>query len=487
MDAQRLQTIYENAGRPGARTYRTEARRAGVQITQKEAQEFVSKQNKQVLQANLPSDGKITSSREDIRWMVDLIDFSKRRMQPGGYRYILCCIDVFSRNIWCERMTEKTDAQALTAYRRIVARNDRIHPQEVSSDLGREWGPTFQAYLKDNGTVWRTKDPQSVNSIGAVDAGIGQVKKILANLQLGNDTHWATLLKKAVDLYNDRGHGALYGESPEDLDSNKVVSYLKEAEHGEATRHNNEMWRKKAGRLRDLGAFRVPKKRSTWPRIDEAKFSGKVHKTGQFTGANVNDETGKSYPVRKLLAVAEGSESVVINEEAVPGSGKREDQRRVLRPYAEQLRQEISSTARNEISFERAKQFLRTRPAFTDTSDVYRVPRQARYSYFFRLFGFQLRGSGEGMTVGVPAARAGVAAGQPAARAVELAPRAQRRDMPGTQAILFQPDNPKRGGSAAFARWALYRSATTVAEARRLGMTPQDLQADIARGFARLQ
>ena len=58
---------------------------------------------------------------------------------------------------------------------------------------------------------------------------------------------------------------------------------------------------------------------------------------------------------------------------------------------------------------------------------------------------------------------------------------------PGTQAILFQADNPKRGGSGAYARWALYRTATTVGEARRLGMTPQDLKEALRQGHAQLQ
>ena len=56
-----------------------------------------------------------------------------------------------------------------------------------------------------------------------------------------------------------------------------------------------------------------------------------------------------------------------------------------------------------------------------------------------------------------------------------------------SQGILFAPDNPKRGGSAAYTRYELYKGATTVGEARRLGMNPQDLQAAIRSGQAQLQ
>ena len=80
----RLQTLYEEAGRPGARAFRTFARRKGENITSTEAQQFVAGQaTAQVFQAKLPSDGKVTASREDMRFQADLMDFSKRRKQPA--------------------------------------------------------------------------------------------------------------------------------------------------------------------------------------------------------------------------------------------------------------------------------------------------------------------------------------------------------------------------------------------------------------------
>ena len=66
---------------------------------------------------------------------------------------------------------------------------------------------------------------------------------------------------------------------------------------------------KKAGRLKDEGAFRVPTDRTTWERIDAPKFEGEVlHVTG-LKGANV--ESGdKSFPVKTVLAVPQGSANV---------------------------------------------------------------------------------------------------------------------------------------------------------------------------------
>ena len=141
MDAANLQRIYDDSGRPGARSFRTAARRQGADITQREAQQFVAQQStSQVLQQRLPSDGRVSAAREDSRWQLDLLDFSKRKKQPGGHKYVLTAIDVFSRFVWVEKLTDKTDAQVLAAYRRIIGRNNNVHPKEVSTDLGREFG-----------------------------------------------------------------------------------------------------------------------------------------------------------------------------------------------------------------------------------------------------------------------------------------------------------------------------------------------------------
>ena len=69
----------------------------------------------------------------------------------------------------------------------------------------------------------------------------------------------------------------------------------------------------------------------------------------------------------------------------------------------------------------------------------------------------------------------------PAREAAAPAERVQRRDLPGTQAIRIKADNPKRGGTLAHARYELYKSSTTIGEARAAGMTPQDLHDEIAR------
>jgi transposase InsO family protein len=478
---ERLQGIYTEAGRPSARVLRTKAARAGVQITAKQAAEFVRGQPEaQLLAPRLKSDGHITASRDDVRWMVDLVDFSKRRAQEGGWRFALVVTDVHSRYTWTERLRSKEAMETLSAFRKVVRANGNRAPREVVSDRGREW-TGMDEYLAEKDAVHTFKRDQQPNAIAIVDRSIQSLKAIIAKLQIDTDQGWSQLLKKAEDILNSREHSSLMGASPEDVaeDTVPVVEYELEKEAGEKMRKNNEAWRNKTEKLRSDGGFREMRKRSTWPRIDEPRYKEGTNRVGEFKGANVTNQQGESFPVKDVLPVRAESEDIVPNEELFPNSGRREAQKRALGGYAQQLKDAMAQTA---WSFPRTMRFIKGLAAFDDTAEVYRLPKAGRYIKFLRLFSFRIEGSGVTMQVRAPPTAPRVAAVR---RGPDIEARAPRRGMAGSQRIRFG-ENKKRFGTAAFARYERYKSATTVQEARDLGMTPMDLRAAIQSGQGEL-
>ena len=198
------------------------------------------------------------------------------------------------------------------------------------------------------------------------------------------------------------------------------------------------------------------------------------------------DPEGKSYPVRQVLAVPASSEDVKVPDELLPGSAKRKAQLLHLRPFAEALRTELFNRGR-EMSFRGVATFLAALDGFDDTSDVYKLPKQGRVARFLRLFGFLLSGSGAGMSVQLPASSASSqpARGRPHG-ATDLTPRIPRAVLPAHSVLTWTPDNPFRGGSAARARYELYKSATTVGAARALGATSQDIRIGLTKAYGQL-
>ena len=70
--------------------------------------------------------------------------------------------------------------------------------------------------------------------------------------------------------------------------------------------------------------------------------------------------------------MAADSQDIVLNDELFPNSGRREQQKRGMGPFAQQLREAIGQA---EWTFTRTMRFLKNLPAFDDTADVYRVPK----------------------------------------------------------------------------------------------------------------
>ena len=78
---EQLQTLYDDMGRPGVRNFLIAAKRKGIELTEKEAKDFVGKQSiGQVFQGKIKSDGKVAASAAgpNFKFQIDLIDFSKR-------------------------------------------------------------------------------------------------------------------------------------------------------------------------------------------------------------------------------------------------------------------------------------------------------------------------------------------------------------------------------------------------------------------------
>ena len=149
MDEARLQEIYDDAGRPGAQAFRFAVRRAGLQISDAEAKAFVAQQARgQIFQGRIPSDGQIVwGVRVDMRWQVDLRDWSKRvRKLSGGHRYVLVAVDarhaftqVCNRQAFTQPLQRKTGEATLEAFRKIILASGNIMPKEITVDLGHEY------------------------------------------------------------------------------------------------------------------------------------------------------------------------------------------------------------------------------------------------------------------------------------------------------------------------------------------------------------
>ena len=120
---ERWQEIWDGAGRTAAGKFRAAALLEGVRISKSDAEEFVKGQSvSQVFKAPPRSTGKVTATSENQRWQIDLVDHTKFvRSSNRNWRFILICIDVFSRRLYAEPQQDKTPGETLASFKKILA------------------------------------------------------------------------------------------------------------------------------------------------------------------------------------------------------------------------------------------------------------------------------------------------------------------------------------------------------------------------------
>ena len=84
----------------------------------------------------------------DQQWPMDLTDMQSMQKFNDGYRYLLVCIDVFSKYAWVVPLKNKKDPSLAEAFKIILANGRK--PEKIVTDQGTEFfNKHFKALLKD--------------------------------------------------------------------------------------------------------------------------------------------------------------------------------------------------------------------------------------------------------------------------------------------------------------------------------------------------
>ncbi len=92
----------------------------------------------------------------DRVWAVDLAEMQEWKDSNDGERYILCCVDVFSRYAWARPLKNKTAAETLAAFKLILEEAGR-KPDRVWSDQGGEFAKLKSTGVKQYSTYGEAK------------------------------------------------------------------------------------------------------------------------------------------------------------------------------------------------------------------------------------------------------------------------------------------------------------------------------------------
>ena len=136
---QRVAKLYQQLSFPSAPNLHSALRKEGITLSLSAIKELTSEYGaRQVLQPPPIYGDHITSSRIDDRWAADLLSFESRPTKRGdtAYTSVLLCQDIFSRFLWAEPISNKT--QVRRTFEDILDKSQR-KPRELNADKGSEF------------------------------------------------------------------------------------------------------------------------------------------------------------------------------------------------------------------------------------------------------------------------------------------------------------------------------------------------------------
>ena len=153
-----LKSVYYNPKRPGSfggveNLYRDVKQEGTFKLSRKKISDWLMGQDTYTL--HKPARRNFKRNRVivggiDEQWQMDLADMQSLKDYNDGYRYLLVCIDVFSKYAWIVPIKSKTGPALVEAFKVILSSGRK--PHKIMTDQGTEFfNKSFQTLLKNEG------------------------------------------------------------------------------------------------------------------------------------------------------------------------------------------------------------------------------------------------------------------------------------------------------------------------------------------------
>jgi hypothetical protein len=133
------------------RLYQDVKKEGKFKISRKEIKAWLMKQDAYTLHKPMRRHFKrnrVIVGGIDQQWQMDLADMQSMQKFNDGYRYLLVCIDVFSKYAWVVPLKNKAGPALVEAFKIILASGRK--PEKIMTDQGREvLHRHFRALMKE--------------------------------------------------------------------------------------------------------------------------------------------------------------------------------------------------------------------------------------------------------------------------------------------------------------------------------------------------
>ncbi len=150
-----MKKVYYNPSDPGslggkARLKRSVLQEYGVALKDREVTDWLAAQDAYTLHRTAPvkyKRNRVMVYGKDAQFQADLVDMSAYSKENDNIKFLLTCIDVFSKYAWARPFENKTGKEVTKAFESILKEN-RV-PQKLQTNKGTEFfNKHFQQLMK---------------------------------------------------------------------------------------------------------------------------------------------------------------------------------------------------------------------------------------------------------------------------------------------------------------------------------------------------
>jgi len=159
---------------------------------------------------------------------VDLIEMQYLADDNDGVRYLVCCIDCFTKFLWVRAVKTKSAVEVLTAMKSVI-RDMGEKPREMFCDRGTELkNKLMRKYLDETGI--ELVHPNSEIKAGIVERVNKSLQSLIYKYLTYNETRrYVDALPDIVSVYNNRPHRSIDHLTPTQAEDNRNLLRLASA------------------------------------------------------------------------------------------------------------------------------------------------------------------------------------------------------------------------------------------------------------------
>jgi hypothetical protein len=259
--------------------------------------------------------GHIVANLVNELWQMDIFDLSRYEKRNDGFRYLLVCIDVFSRKAYVKAMKNKDTSTVINTFTHFLTHKTGPNIRSIIADQDPAWtNDTWLNFMEKENIAFNTNALKDHRALGIIDNFAKRIKLTLNKRFVDtNSTKWTDYIEKVITTYNNQEHRSLGETTP-----NKVVKDTKIQEKIQTI--NDEKAQKNTTKSSFSVGDKVKKNmliNESYPKGTDPKWSEKIFEVTEVKGQRIRLNDRTYYLDDHLLKVPEtatDAETNVINK-----------------------------------------------------------------------------------------------------------------------------------------------------------------------------